>query len=358
MPLGSDSSAELGGLTPAQAAELEFYHSYENWLKLHRSQFESMNLPPSLYRKLFDKIYNETFDSAEFFEIHAIETEEENLKNSNNEENSEEEGNEEEKELPIHYELAVKSDLESPLKSNFDIFLIDHIWKFSNENGILQLKNSPELVEKLWNLMEMDRRIMEEEKEKSESEMENVTKLMEESALCPAESVSIVMQQTGVSRERAILALKSENGDLIEAINSIHPDEARIHETRQTENSNISTVDVSTLSEFDRKVKIVWESLFKYQYAGLYYTMLPRAEGVRGPVRPEEVDAIYFVNDEIGSAVRTSINSNCSMAPFVCVTLAGQSFTLMWITKDAQPGEEILKPVRPAVKMPVEFSVQ
>ena len=56
MTTPSDSKA----VTPDEAdAALRQYHSYENFIALHKSQLQKMELPESLWRQLHKKLYGQ-----------------------------------------------------------------------------------------------------------------------------------------------------------------------------------------------------------------------------------------------------------------------------------------------------------
>lgn len=137
------AAAEAAGLTPEQAAALTIYHSEQNWLLLHRPQLESMQLPPHLWSTLYHKIYTEQFDLPNTFTVAQ----------------SDEQGEE-------GYHLI--TEREEGVKASEEVWIIEHAWEVKEEDAIPSLMRTAGLVERLWELMDMDRRVEHREEEEVE----------------------------------------------------------------------------------------------------------------------------------------------------------------------------------------------
>jgi len=114
--------------------------------------------------------------------------------------------------------------------------------------------------------------------------------------------------------------------------------------------------DSSSLT-LEAKASLLWPSLFRLGLVGSYFTtILNDVSSATLNASPSSVQTALFVNDEIGSAVQQvpegSGKVNAVMAPLVCVTLGGVAFSLLWLTKDVEEGEEIFIATRPPIRLP------
>lgn len=346
------AAAEAAGISPEQQAAMTAYHSEENFLLLHRPQLEAMQLPQHLWSRLYNKIYTEQFDALSIFCIAQ-----------------EEDG--------VGFHLIVEK--EEGVKAGQDVWIFDHAWEVKEADALRSLSHTPGLVDHLWNLMDLDRRtakeeeerrvkraadeeearrredrkeseVAEEERKRKEAEDEKQKEREQEDSWCNDEAIACVVTQTQASRDTAAAALKASRGDLIDAINSITS--STPPPSRPLPSTTSSSTDPSSLSDDEQRAKTVWESLFRYHYIHPLYTTSPRED--RRPLTASDVILTLYVDDEGGSAINAGVESNARVAGLMCVTL-GVGFTVMWTTKDLEQGEEVIKPIRPALKQTREW---
>ena len=381
-------AAEAAGLSAAQQAALTAYHSEANFLLLHRPQFESMRLPKQLWPVVYRKIYTETDDAADAFVIAQEETEEED--------------DDSDTEAAAGFHLVVQR--EEGLRAAEDVWVLQHALSAKEQDAVQQLTREPALVDRLWALMDLDTRLRREEreaerrklaevearqrredrKETDDAEEERRMKEAEEEKqrdrdrrlqqaeaeraaaadYSDDESIAVLMTQTGASREQAVQALSNSSGDVIEAINALnlseHADVAAQPRTVAASSASSSSsssssrpLSLSSLSDDERRAKTVWDALFRYDYVHVFYTAEPREE--RRELRAEDVQAVLYCNDEVGSAVAAGPSPNAELRPLYCVTL-NTAVSLLWLTRDAEQGTELSRPVRPQLRKTREWS--
>ena len=379
-------AAEAAGLSDEQRAALTAYHSEENFLLLHRPQFESMRLPKQLWPVVYAKLYTETDDAADAFVIAQ-----------------EEAAEDDDEAAALGFHLVVQRD--DGLKAGEDVWILQHAWSVPEQNAVQQLTRDPALVDRLWSLMDLDARLKREEredrrrkqaevearqrledrKEPSEAEDERQLKAAEEEKqrdrdrqaaeaeqqsadYSDDESIALLMSQTGASREQAVQALSRSSGDFIEAINALHISEpaapyasaaappARTAVASSSSSSSSSPsppLSLSSLSDDERRAKTVWDALFSYDYVHCYYTAQPREESRE--LRAADVQTVLYCNDEVGSAVAAAASSNAELRSLYCITL-NTAVSLLWLTSDAEQGTELSRPVRPQLKKTRQWS--
>jgi hypothetical protein len=199
------------------------------------------------------------------------------------------------------------------------------------------------------------------------------------------DSLCAIMSEAHVSRSRAEEAYVANKGDLIASITWCAGDSEREkamkeHMTQIAEQQAAAQghgagaaeaaeddendaaaddwvpFDSSSLS-LEAKASLLWPSLFRLGLVGSYFTtILNDVSSATLNASPSSVQTALFVNDEIGSAVQQvpegSGKVNAIMAPLVCVTLGGVAFSLLWLTKDVEEGEEIFIATRPPIRLP------
>ena len=89
------------------------------------------------------------------------------------------------------------------------------------------------------------------------------------------------------------------------------------------------------------------------RYVGCYYTTKPRDE--HRALTAADVTAHLYVNDDAGSAVMEATSPNAQLMPLMCVTL-NSGLSVLWLTRDLDQGEEVFKPIRPAVRNTHEWT--
>jgi len=259
------------------------------------------------------------------------------------------------------------------------------MWTTSPDKAMNELKTIDGLVDRLWALADMDFRMEQEHQERKAAREKARASAGSAGEAAPApaaaaaesapveldeDSVSAIMSQAHVSRERAEEAYRANRGDLIAAITWCAGDserEAQLKEqmTQMAEqqaaaqghgapvDSDDELFESSSLST-EQKADLLWPALFRYSLVGSYFTTL--LNGVSSSeLTSEQVQTVLYVNDEVGSAfgqTSESNNTNAVMAPLVCVTLGGVAFSLLWLTKDVNEGDEIVIQRRPVIRLP------
>ena len=419
-------AAAEAGLTEEQQAALTAYHSEQNFLLLHRPQLESMQLPKHLWSALYHKIYNETFDAGSTFVIAQHEDERDG---------EEDEEDEEEEDEDVGFHLVVAA--EGGVKAGEEVWILEHAFSAPDKEAVQQLNAQPALVDRLWDMLDMDKRVRREElaedrrkkREREEQQRREDRKesedAVEERRLKEAEeekerererqlaqeqwtndeSVACVMSQAQATREQATQALIHSRGDLIDAINAVNTNKSTdaAPSSSSTSSSSIptssstpstaatpsiasaSSIDLFSLTEPERRAKRVYDALFTYKYAstqhtlpsiltssdkqaltrcvvcaalccryiGCYYTTKPRDE--RRALTAADVTAHLYVNEEAGSAVVEAHNPTAQLCSFMCVTL-NTGLSVLWLTRDLDQGEEVIRPVRPTVRKTHEWT--
>ena len=367
------AAAEAAGLSPEQQAALTKYHSEENWVLLHRPQLQCMQLPQPLWSPLYHKLYTEQFDALDTFAVAQ----------------SEEDGDE-------GFHLVVEADL--GVKAQADVFIFEHAWDVKADDAVQQLLRTPALVDRLYELMDLDRRLQHEaaltqarqeaevearrrqEDRKEPDDVEAERRLKEaadekqrdrdrreagegeaegEEQWVDEDALSAVMTQTSASREAAAQALKSSRGDLIDAINSLSltdsppPPSSTPSAPTPSPSAAPPSVDVSSLSDEERRAKEVWDGMFRYGYVRQFYTTVPRDDG--RPLTAADVTTMLYVEDEVASAVVAAEEPNARIHSLYCVTL-NTPFSVMWITSDLEQGDEVIRSLRPLLKKTREWA--
>ncbi|KAL7136862.1 hypothetical protein ABFS83_10G058000 [Erythranthe nasuta] len=110
---------------PAAVAGIE---KFEDFAKVHGVLLAASGLPQALHRKLFQKLYSETFDGGNHFQVESVE-----------------EGRQR--------RLVLTED---SLGKDSDVFLVDHAWTFRLSDAYKQLQEVPGLAERMASLMCVD----------------------------------------------------------------------------------------------------------------------------------------------------------------------------------------------------------
>ncbi|KAK1280292.1 hypothetical protein QJS04_geneDACA004914 [Acorus gramineus] len=147
----------------ASAATIDF----EGFAKSHAFLLASAGIPPSLHRRLFEKLSSETFDGGHFFSIEPCE------------------GGRQRR-------LVLSSE---SLPKESDVFLVDHAWTFRLSAAPKQLKEVPGLAQRMAALMcvDLDTNSLSEEAETEGEQNEEMSK---------RNVVEIVETQIQKARER------------------------------------------------------------------------------------------------------------------------------------------------------------
>ncbi len=321
-----------------------------------------------LLQPLYGKLLSEQFDAVESLQVEYVE----------------EEG------------FRVVCKKEGGLQAGKDVWLIDHMWTTTADKARQQLHDIDGLVDRLWGLADMDRRLEEERVEKRKQKQQAKAAAPAEAAPAPAsgaaasasaaaaaapsleldeDSLSAIMSEASVSRERAVEAYTVNKGDLIQSITWCGGESERESQMKGAmmqmaeaqaaaeghgdaaaaeDDDDDEPFDSSSLS-LAEKANLLWPMLFRAGLVGSYFTTVLNDVSSASLSAEGAVQATLFVNDEIGSAVGQAshvANANALMAPLVCVTLGGVAFSLLWLTQDVKEGDDILIPKRPTIRVP------
>jgi len=370
-PEPQENAAANAVISPTELKEAEEYLSKDNFLRLHKPQFTEMELPANLWPIVYGKLVAEAFDALESFQIEYVEDE--------------------------GYQVTVKK--EGGLKAGQDVWLLDHAWTTTLDQGPKQLREIDGLLDRLWEICDIDRRL-----QQGEAEAKHARKLMgtaaprqqqapstdnaavstaasEADAASAASDVSIdedhlraIMSEAHVPRERAIEAYKATKGDLVQAIlwcageseeekelnarmEAMLEQQQRQQQQEAAQPSDESApagpVDPASLT-FDQKVELLWAALFRHHLIGSYFTTVAKDVSAK-QLKAEDVQTSLYVNEEVGTAIgqtRELANTNARLSSLVVVTLGGVAFSLLWLTQDVGEEEEVVIPMRPTVRIP------
>ena len=295
-------AAAEAGLSAEQQAALTVYHSEQNFLLLHRPQLESMRMPKHLWPILYHKLYNEQYDTGQSFVIAQ----------HDDSQHDDDGGDDHDGEVGYHLVVAA----EGGLRAGEDVWILEHAFTAPDKEAVQLLNAQPALVDRLWDMMDMDKRIhMEdaaaerrrrrvrdeqqqredrkesddaaEQRRMQQAEDEKQREREEEQQWTNDESVACVMSQAEATREQAMQALVHSRGDLIDAINAINttktndstPASSSSAPVTASTTSSASTasdlsVDLSSLTEPERRAKQVWDAFFTYKYNMHQHTRL------------------------------------------------------------------------------------
>ena len=175
--------------------------SWDDFLSLHRPQFQSIGLPEQLWERLYEKLTTVTrCDASEAFELR----------------------DDERSVAPGRWSLCAKRSL----RKFSDVFLVEHVW--SNDGASKandQLQKSPELRLRM-------------------REMMHRAKDVEDDILAGDEALDnvwILAQLGGVDDDTAKDFLRSTNGELIEALCQISSDSYLTTKPSKSDESTIMT---------------------------------------------------------------------------------------------------------------------
>ncbi len=114
---------------------------YNQFLQTHQFQLVFNNIPKHFYRRLYEKMKNEIFDSGTYFQLGPIDDDE--LVDAFNPERR-------------FYVSTVENVVLDPEKDENAIFLIDHAWTYRIKDARNNLINIPNLYERMASLMNID----------------------------------------------------------------------------------------------------------------------------------------------------------------------------------------------------------
>ncbi|CAF2662085.1 unnamed protein product [Rotaria sp. Silwood2] len=116
---------------------------YTQFLQTHQLQLIFNNIPKHLYRRLYEKIKNEIFDSGSYFQICPVDDDDEELEKTFNPERR-------------FYLSTLENVILDPENDENAIFLIDHAWTYRISDARNNLKSIPNLYERMASLMNVN----------------------------------------------------------------------------------------------------------------------------------------------------------------------------------------------------------
>ncbi|UJR27284.1 hypothetical protein I4U23_008579 [Adineta vaga] len=117
-------------------------NDYEQFLRIHEFQLVLNNIPKHLYRRLYEKMKNEIFDSGSYFQLCPVDDDEIENDVFNGERR--------------YYVSTLENVILDPHTDENAIFLIDHAWTYRIKDARSNLINIPSLYERMASLMNID----------------------------------------------------------------------------------------------------------------------------------------------------------------------------------------------------------
>jgi tubulin--tyrosine ligase-like protein 12 len=118
-------------------------NEYEDFLRTHELQLVLNNIPKHFYRRLYEKMKNEIFDSGSYFQLCPVDDDDEDLEKYFNGEHR-------------YYVSTLENIILDPHNDENAIFLIDHAWTYRIKDARNNLINIPKLYERMAALMNVD----------------------------------------------------------------------------------------------------------------------------------------------------------------------------------------------------------
>ncbi|CAF0835072.1 unnamed protein product [Rotaria sp. Silwood1] len=116
---------------------------YESFLQTHEFQLLVNNIPKHFYRRLYEKMKNEIFDSGSYFQLCPVDDDDDDLERIYNPERR-------------YYVSTLEDVVLDPNNDENAIFLIDHAWTYRIKDARSNLMNIPNLYERMASLMNVD----------------------------------------------------------------------------------------------------------------------------------------------------------------------------------------------------------
>ncbi len=118
-------------------------NDYEHFLQTHEFQLVLNNIPKHFYRRLYEKMKNEIFDSGSYFQLCPVDDDDEELEKPFNPERK-------------FYVSTIENVVLDPENDENAIFLIDHAWTYKIKDARNDLKSIPNLYERMASLMHVN----------------------------------------------------------------------------------------------------------------------------------------------------------------------------------------------------------
>ncbi|CAF4983813.1 unnamed protein product [Rotaria magnacalcarata] len=116
---------------------------YDRFLQTHEFQLLVNNIPKHFYRRLYEKMKNEIFDSGSYFQLCPADDDDEELEGTYNAERR-------------YYVSTLQDIVLDPHNDENAIFLIDHAWTYRIKDARNNLTTIPTLYERMASLMNID----------------------------------------------------------------------------------------------------------------------------------------------------------------------------------------------------------
>eukprot|EP00455_Lapot_gusevi_P036465 TRINITY_DN4059_c0_g1_i11.p1 TRINITY_DN4059_c0_g1~~TRINITY_DN4059_c0_g1_i11.p1 ORF type:complete len:856 (+),score=223.63 TRINITY_DN4059_c0_g1_i11:130-2568(+) len=257
---------------------------YQQFIQMHRSQFEAMKLPSTLWKSVYFKLVQQIFDAGNVFSLMFD---------------------------PNHgFRVVAKEDL----NASEDVWLVDHAWTTKPELAKQQLQQFPPLVDRLYSMMALDGGESVLGQPQSEEE---------------AEAADTLVEQTGVSRFTALKVFRDSDCDLIESLVICQRKAAEEKDADESEEAKAEKKIERVLAEF-------------WRYASFYKVLDPTEAG--------KVETVWFLTDEVGTAISHDEAGNSCCFPLICLTFPGNpAFNLLWLNQSVQEGDYITRNTYPTL---------
>jgi tubulin--tyrosine ligase-like protein 12 len=118
-------------------------NEYNQFLQTHQLQLVFNNIPKHLYRRLYEKMKNEIFDSGTYFQLCPVDDDDEELVKPYNPERR-------------FYVSTIENVVLDPDNDENAIFLIDHAWTYRIKDARNDLNSIPNLYERMASLMNVN----------------------------------------------------------------------------------------------------------------------------------------------------------------------------------------------------------
>ncbi|ORY99370.1 tubulin-tyrosine ligase family-domain-containing protein [Syncephalastrum racemosum] len=287
--------------------------AFEAFITVH--QYQLAAIPEDLWLPLFQKLGEDYLDAGTAVELHYGD--------------------------PLDgYSLHVKGD--SSLKKHGDIFLIDHAWTTKPEDAKKELLEAPGLLERLENLMDIEKPDLEESEDEDEDhEVDD-------------EAIRLVSEQAHVSHAQAKEALAAEKYEVVNAIMRLTMDEDFKKETERLQEQVMGQLIASgKAQEKEDKVAKEKEERRKKREADWMAARVHQVtEAMWGYLQTYSFSVLqqngqpatqtaWYINDEVGSALAHSSDPNMVCLPFIFSRGASgmMPYSVMFPIKDIAPGE-------------------
>ncbi|KAI9251244.1 tubulin-tyrosine ligase family-domain-containing protein [Sporodiniella umbellata] len=262
--------------------------AFDSFATVH--QYQLAAIPKELWETLFMKLGEDYLDAGEFFELHYGD--------------------------PLSsYSLHLKAD--TSLEKYGNIFLIDHAWTTSPENARKELVQNVGLLDRLENLMDIEKPelIFEEEEEE----------------IKPTDQwIQLVASQANVSEARAKEALEAEGNEVVNAIMRLTMSEDFKKESDRLQDQVMGQVLASGKAEAKEKQEEkekaekrqkVEKEWIEGRAEVVYQKMWPFIQTYSYSILQQDgqptTQTAWYISDEVGSALCHSSTPNLACMPFI-----------------------------------------